>query len=261
MTEDPKPPPPPDPGGLQFDRAETPNAEAADGCAACKAPIRESYYLAGVQRICAACSAAVQQGLASGSPTGRFIKALALGLVAALVSGAVWAFIIIQFDMIIGLLAIGVGLLVGLAVRKGSEGRGGRSYQVLALALTYFGIAIGYSGAMIPAALKAQSGQASEKTAAAAPPTATPDPSPAPAAPQDAPPPSAGGCLMGVILLLGLSMASPFLIAKESIISVLILGFALWEAWKFNRGISVDLKGPFRIVSAPPPPPEAATGG
>jgi hypothetical protein len=254
MMDDPKPLPPSDPGGLQFDRAETPNAKAVDACAGCKAPLRESYYLAGVQRICSACSTAVQQSLAGGSKTGRFFKAFALGTLAALVSGAVWAFIIIQFDMIIGLLAIGVGLLVGMAVRKGSEGRGGRAYQVLAISLTYFGIAIGYSGAMIPAALKAQSAKASQKSPAAATPSATPDASP------DTPPPSAGGCLLGVMLLLGISMASPIFMAKESFISVLILGFALWEAWKFNRGISVDLKGPFRISPAPPPP-EAAPGG
>jgi len=228
MTDDPKPPPPPaDPGGLQFDRAETPNAEPVAACAGCKAPLRDSYYLAGVQRICPGCSTAVQQSLTSGSSTGRFFKAFALGLLAALVSGAVWAFIIIQFDMIIGLLAIGVGLLVGMAVRKGSEGRGGRGYQVLALSLTYFGIAIGYSGAMIPAALKAQSAKVSEKSPAAATPSAMPDPAPEPAASTDTPPPSAGGCLLAVIILLGISMASPFLMAKESFISVLILGFAL----------------------------------
>jgi hypothetical protein len=158
MTDDPKPPTPPpaDPGGLQFDRAESPTAAPVDVCTACQSPLRESYYLAGTQRICSNCRDSVQQSLASGSKSGRFFKAAALGLLAALVSGAVWAFIIIQFDLIIGLLAIGVGLLVGMAVRKGSEGRGGRGYQVLAMALTYFGIAVGYSGAMIPAALKNQ---------------------------------------------------------------------------------------------------------
>src|SRR5262245_23206483 len=109
MTDDPKTPPPPaDPGGLQFDRAETPDAPVRDLCTTCQQPLAGTYYLAGTQRICTGCRDAVQQSLAAGSKGGRFFKALALGFLAALVSGGVWAFIIIQFDTVLGLLAIGL---------------------------------------------------------------------------------------------------------------------------------------------------------
>jgi hypothetical protein len=85
------------------------------------------------------------------------------------------------------------------------------------------------------------------------------DPAPAPGAPTNPPPLTAGGCVLAVIVLLGLALASPVLMAKESVISVVILGFALWEAWKFNRGITENLKGPYRI--GPARPPEAKPGG
>ena len=44
----------------------------------------------------------------------------------------------------IGLIAIQVGFLVGGAVRAGSEGRGGRGYQVLAVLLIYISICANY---------------------------------------------------------------------------------------------------------------------
>lgn len=259
MTDQPKPPPPADPGGLQFDRAEAPIAETGDGCTACRKPFGESYYLVGQQRICPACRDSVQQSLASGSKGGRLIKATILGLLAALTSGALWAFIIIQFDIVIGLVAIGLGLLIGAAVRKGSEGRGGRGYQVLAVSLTYLGIAVGYSGALIPMAMKSNPAIAPENSPAApGSPAASPAAAPAPAPPEQ-PPVSAGGCLVSLFILAGIGLASPVLIAKESPITFLILGFALWEAWKLNRGISVQMTGPYRI--GPATSPESKPGG
>lgn len=263
MVDDPKLPPPPDPGGLQFDRAEAPAPEAGDACTACKMPLQDSYFLAGGQRICPGCRDTVQRGLESGSKGGRLVKATLLGLLAAVVSGAVWAFIIIQFDTVLGLLAIGLGLLVGAAVRKGSEGRGGRGYQFLAIGLTYFGIAVGYSGALVPMALKANPLPASTAPAETPPadpatPPATPA-APDPTVPADVPPVGVGGCLVAFAVLIGIGIASPFLIAAESPITLLFLAIALWEAWKLNFGISLKLSGPYRVNRAPPP--EAKPGG
>src|SRR5439155_3866977 len=53
-------------------------------------------------------------------------------------------------DMELGIVAIGVGLLVGIAVRKGSGGRGGRKFQALAMVLTYLSITASY----VPLVLK-----------------------------------------------------------------------------------------------------------
>jgi hypothetical protein len=54
-----------------------------------------------------------------GSPvTGRLAAALLAGLLAALAGGIVWAVITVQTRYQLGFMAIGLGLLVGFAVRK-----------------------------------------------------------------------------------------------------------------------------------------------
>src|SRR5579862_8496462 len=124
MTEGP-PPPPPDSGGLQFDRAETsrPPAELAP-CAACKRPIGSDYYLVRSARICTSCRESLKKELAAGSGAGRLQKAAFLGLLAALVGGGLWALFIFTPHLMMGFIGVGLGYLVGTAVRKGSGGRG-----------------------------------------------------------------------------------------------------------------------------------------
>ena len=49
--------------------------------------------------------------------------------------------------------------------------------------------------------------------------------------------------------------AAPFLGGFENIPGILIIGFALWEAWKMNRRVPLQVEGPFRLASPPPVPP------
>src|SRR4029078_3001781 len=77
-------------------------------------------------------------------------RALALGGAAALLGTIVWFAIIKLTNREFGLLAIGIGLLVGFAVRKGSRALGGWKYQVLAMVLTYASITASY----VPLVLK-----------------------------------------------------------------------------------------------------------
>jgi hypothetical protein len=58
--------------------------------------------------------------------------------------------------------------------------------------------------------------------------------------------------LIAVGLLLAFAMAAPFLGGFENIIGILIIGFALWEAWKMNRRVPMQIQGPFRLAPAPP---------
>ena len=62
---------------------------------------------------------------------------------AAVGSGG-WYAILKLLNMELGLIAIVVGLMVGFAVRWGSEGRGGWLYQGLAILLTYCSIVSTY---------------------------------------------------------------------------------------------------------------------
>jgi hypothetical protein len=58
---------------------------------------------------------------------------------------------------------------------------------------------------------------------------------------------SAGQWAVFVVMVFGLAFAAPFLAGAKNIIGILIIGIALYEAWKINR--KVPISGPFRIGS------------
>jgi hypothetical protein len=154
-------------------------------------------------------------------------------------------------------------LMVGGAVRAGCRRRGGLGYQILAVALTYFGICVQYVPDIIkairdqPTAQAAKASTVSSGTPAPATAQATAESTAEPPASLAASPPAANHSpgvqiLMAVGLLLAFAMAAPFLGGFENIIGILIIGFALWEAWKMNRRVPMQIEGPFRLAPAPP---------
>jgi len=131
----------PSAGNLQFDQAEfTANAPERPACAGCKEPIADQYYEAAGQLICPACRGRFENAMHGGSGLKRGLKALGLGLVAAAIGSAAYYAIMHATGLNIGLVAIVLGILIGGAVKMGSEGRGGWFYQLLALFLTYTAI-------------------------------------------------------------------------------------------------------------------------
>jgi hypothetical protein len=249
MTEGPSRPAP-DSGDLQFDRAETSRPPAGLAlCAACKRPLGNDYYLVRSARICAFCRESLNRELVGGSGAGRLLKAAFLGLLAALVGGGLWALFIYTTNIMIGFIAVGLGYLVGIAVRKGAGGRGGRRYQVLALSLVYFGVATAYMGLVIAELGKSKAPAGVVQTAGK-----PPDPKPGDAKESAAPAsvhPGAAGCFgaLGKFALLYAGM--PVLVGKDDPFTFLFLAFALWEAWKLNAGVTVNVKGPFRLGARP----------
>ena len=73
-----------------------------------------------------------------------FVRALGLGLVAALLGALIYAVFVGMTGISIGYLAILVGYMVGKAMIIGSEERGGTEYQVTAVALTYLAVALAH---------------------------------------------------------------------------------------------------------------------
>jgi hypothetical protein len=47
-----------------------------------------------------------------------------------------------------------------------------------------------------------------------------------------------------------ISYAAPFLMGFQNIIGLLIIGFGLWEAWKFNRRVDAVITGPYTVTPA-----------
>ena len=52
--------------------------------------------------------------------------------------------------------------------------------------------------------------------------------------------------LLGVVVLLALAYAAPVMIGISSPLHLLIAGFALYEAWKLNRGVALRVTGPYQ---------------
>jgi hypothetical protein len=167
--------------------------------------------------------------------------------------------------------------MVGGAVRAGSSGRGGVGYQILAVLLTYFSICANYMPDIFvmlrdefqqrddsggSAATQPTTTVASAATMPASAPVeaASATATTAPAAADEKP--GAGMLIVGIIALLLLmfiiSLAAPFF--GGSIIGLLIVAFALWEAWKINKRHDANLTGPYALAAGPPPSPAQPDG-
>ena len=263
---------------LQFTTNETVVPTASAGgltCVGCKRPIESTYFALADQVICPGCRDQV-----TAKPTGngfvRFLKAAVFGIVAGLIGALIWYLIRVLANLQIGLIAILVGFMVGKAIHMATGGRGGLKYQLLAVLVTYSCIAVNYAPDILQALIAASREDAREANATAALPgknEAAEDPNsraepvpvannePGAAKPADATPAGDGAAakekltgvqlLVGVVLIgmvtLALSLAAPIMLGMESPIGLLIVGFALWEAWKFSGHKPLPITGPYQI--------------
>lgn len=251
---------------LQFDKAEYSSPQsAARTCCACKRPIIQTYYTVNAAIVCDQCRGKCQAYAAGGSKFTRAFRAAGLGLLAGLAGAALWYAVRRLTDYELGIIAIAVGLMVGVAVRKGAKGRGGWFYQTLAIVLTYSCISAQY----VPDIVTAFAQQYRESKAATAQPGNNPivggpgDGAPAKIAsaeqptPSDATAPKPGivklTLLLAVLLALALvaALTVPIVMGFQSPIGLLIIGIALYEAWKINKRSSVQIAGPFQLAPSP----------
>lgn len=260
---------PADATDLQFDRAEFGGQPANPACAACQQPVVDRYFDVNGQMTCATCREAIANVLEKDPGWSAPFKALAAGLGGGFAGAILYYAVVKLTGYEIGLIAIVVGLLVGRAVRWGSGGRGGRWYQVMAVAITYVAIVSTYVPFIIEGirnsqtaqqttsvegtpASGAQNGSAGDTAKAADTANAGNAASPSHAAAATS---SAqnneltlGGFLIAVGLLFLFVLAAPLLAGFENIIGWLIIGFALWEAWKTNRRVALAIAGPFALA-------------
>ena len=97
---------------LQFDRAEFDSAvDDVAACAVCKTRPVGDYYSINGKVVCATCHPRVMAARQGG--TSRFLPALGLGSLAALLGAGIYYGVLAVTGYNLGLVAIVVGLLVG----------------------------------------------------------------------------------------------------------------------------------------------------
>lgn len=246
---------------LQFDRAESGTAAAtASACVLCKKPLTTTYFEVNGKTVCPDCRTRLDAHWNAGSPAGRFLKALGLGAGAAVIGAAIYYVVGALTHAYWGIVAIVVGFLVGKAVRRGSNGRGGWRYQALAMALTYCSLVAAYAPPIFKAIgeqVDHTASQVADTTGAAA--TIVPLAAESAAARTANTPtagsatqpkaPGAGAIITAFVLLAGLVLAAPIVSAIDSPIGFILIAIALYEAWKFNRRATYTITGPYRVAA------------
>lgn len=241
---------------MQFDKVEAPGPAAPPACAQCHRPLEE-YFALGGHMFCGTCVNGFRAGAS-------FWRALLYGAGAALLGTIVWFAILKIFKYELGLIGIVVGLFVGVAVRKGARALGGWKYQALAMALTYVSITASYVPlvlkGMVEAAEKKEKDQAADAPASDGTATGAATAPGTPAA-KKAPQASGGAVVLALFIVLAFALAMPFLAGADNFMGWIIIGIALYEAWKINR--RVPITGPFRFgagLSVPAPAPVTPPG-
>jgi len=242
---------------LQFTKLELDDPNDGDiRCAQLGVPITGEYYLVNGQVISPEAKAGIAEaaGVASGGVS-RFSKAALYGVLAALLGSLLYFLVSWLTGYELGLISIVVGIMVGKAVFMGSGNRGGRKYQVLAVLLTYFSIVSSYVPLVIMQLSEEQTEQAGtvsgvDGSASGAETVAEAPVQGAIGGPGDTAD-EAEWTLLGIVFLIGLLFALPFLSGLENLLGLAIIAFGLWEAWKRTALSELVIEGPFTIDSSP----------
>jgi hypothetical protein len=236
---------------LDFERADRASGTAR-ACAQCATPITDRYFTLGPHVLCESCHLAFQDAKAPGNAASRFLGAAALGTAAAAIGCALWMVVTELTGYEIGLIAIAVGYIVGMAVHVGSRRVGGTAYQLLAVFLTYSAIVMTYTP-MIANELMATEGIQREAQTTLSD-DLTEDDTANSASRADAEEavetfvaePDVDR-LAAWFAAIPLAYVLPFLMGFENAIGILIIGFALWQAFRMNARSKIELQGPFRL--------------
>ncbi len=246
---------------LQFDTAEFQTQSQPSACAVCRIPLVREHYTAGSSTVCERCRTNLQTAVDGGGAR-RMLGAVALGGLAAFFGALAYALLTFLTRRQFAIVSIALGYVVGAAVRLGSSRRGGWKYQLLAVVLTYGSIGTALVLAATIELVQEQDSKGSTPNAFTKLMHSETESQPAssatsqPEIPKELGPAMAQlGLLLGEIFLVLIAMAFsvPVLAIGESPLLLVIIGFALLQAWRLNKGERLDFAGPFQIGGPPPP--------
>ncbi|HTM43914.1 MAG TPA: hypothetical protein VL137_03110 [Polyangiaceae bacterium] len=235
--------------GLSFDKASySTNKDEGPPCANCNGPLGEQYWHWQTKTVCEKCKRLLTETLDASQSKKAFGRAVLLGGATAFACGIAYAIFVGVTNYQLAIVTIGIAFLIAKVIRRCSLGIGGRKFQILAVALTYLASAMGYAPAVL-SAMKDGAKQESAEHATASGAAGQVDDEKSGKA-------SVAELATGIVYIFGVIMAAPFLVASQAPIGLLIVGFALWEAWKLSRGLPIALDGPYRAAPATGPPAE-----
>ncbi len=240
---------------LQFDRAIPERGEAADAkaepaaCARCREGISGAYYVGSGVPFCRACTDEIRVGDETRPSVSELFGGLAWGLGGAALGCVIYFMVLWLSGYEIGFIAVIVGWLVGKAVHRGSNGRGGWKLQTLAVALTYFAIVTSYVPLIVKGMMKPEAQKAAGQDTV--PPAGTANGA-EPAVVVEAAPEPISIWMIPVALALAFAglLALPFLAGFDNIFGLVVIAIGLFEAWKINRRERIDFNGPVGGESA-----------
>jgi len=241
----------------QFNTAEY--TTSAGHCQFCQQALGGTYYRVNSATACPSCVEKMRADIAVDRHA-AFVRALAYGIGAAVLGIIGYAVIAILLQgWVISYMSIGVGWLVGTAMMNGSNGFGGRRYQIAATVLTYAAVSLAAIPIWIHFAdqhkprqtqrqnldeeqrqLEQEYGQ---RPASPGGQPSTSRPTPA----RQTPSPSQLLISFGKLALFGL--ASPFIELSGNsfwgVMGLLILFFGMRIAWRIAAGRPFEVYGPF----------------
>ena len=251
--------------------------------------MRDRYFVLNERPICAKCRPEFAKRIQRGTGSVAFQRAFLHGLVTALVGAAILGTGVLFIPFLRIFVVIAVGHFIGKRIMAAVDGYGGRRYQWLAVALTWFAIGL---GSLVPAineareaadrhraiqadttrrlvyqtkilqqeldAFRAEQAGAPTPTADAEENESAEDSASAAEAhaPQPTPAKKPGSygltdLLIGLVVLPIMAMFTFGYTAAA--VGLFTFGYALREAWKRTdgQGLVLELRGPFRVGTGP----------
>ena len=119
----------------QFSTAEYAATPGSERCKSCNQTLGSQYYRVNGALTCAYCAEQTKLRLPVDTHS-TFVRGLVFGIGGAIVGLVIYSAFGIITGLVIGYVSLAVGYIVGKAMMKGSNGIGGRRYQIAAVLLT-----------------------------------------------------------------------------------------------------------------------------
>src|SRR3984957_1168673 len=125
----------------QFGTAEYAGVTGAERCKSCSQSIGSQYYRVNGALTCSYCGEQAKLRAPQDSHQ-TFVRGLLFGIGGAVLGLIIYAGFGIITGLMLGYISLAVGYIVGKAIMKGTNGLGGRRYQIAAVALTYAAVSL-----------------------------------------------------------------------------------------------------------------------